>query len=267
VLKKVTAYSGSYQFVLDMSASESDGALIFDITGIAEDSREVTVDKLPNRTVISSIAPKQRIIVLTIRITDVDVETKRKSLTSVFAPGNNVLLAFETDNVLLRSISGVVESCNTPVFTKESTMTVTIICPDSAFTAASVMSTIDSASEPFTNPGDIASGCGISSIIPGPIASGTITVTNASNATAMSLDITKIIAITGALQANDIIVIETGIKKRCTLARGATVYNIFSAVSIPYNWIRIDPGANDVTITGLDSAESVLSYLPGYGGL
>jgi hypothetical protein len=270
VLKKVTAYSGGYQCVLDMGASESDGALIFDITGIAEDSREITVDKLATRTVISAIAPKQRIIVLTIRITDSDAETRRRTLTNVFKSGNNVQLDFETDSVAMGSINGVAESCNTPVFVKESTMTVTIICPQSVFTGT-LVTHMFGGSELFTNPGDTSCGCTATIQFASAAATGTVSLLNSVNGTSMNMSIEKIVALVGNVQADDIIIIETDTRKSCKLKRGSTYHNIFSTVAIPYSWIQIDPGDNNVTVTGpgsvIATTRSRLTYKPSYGGL
>jgi len=269
VLKTVTAYSGSYQCVLDMSASEADGALIFDITGITEDSREISVDKLATRTVISSIAPKQRIIVMSIRITDVDVETRRKTLSSVFKAGNSVRLVFETDIVEMREIRGVVESCNNPVFTKESTMVVTLICPDSVFYAEPVTVSLDppDPANPHTanNPGDVPSGCTITITLDGTVATGPATITHASGVQ-MSFDMAKVDALAGGIAAGDVITVDSGYKKRCTLSRTGSSFNIFSAVSLPYTWIQIAPDEIDITLDGF-GASGELVYSPGYGGL
>lgn len=266
MLKTVTAYSGSYQCVLDMSASEADGALIFDITGITEDSREISVDKLATRTVISSIAPKQRIIVMSIRITDADVETRRKTLSSVFKAGNSVRLLFETDIVEMREIRGVVESCNNPVFAKESTMVVTLICPDSVFYAEQVSVGLYLPEGVVAyNPGNVPSGCSISIVLDGTVTTGPATILQAINAQ-MSIDMAKVDALVGGIATGDIITVDSGYKKRCVLTRTESTFNIFSAVSIPYTWPQIKPGAISMSIDGFGGSGE-FTYSPGYGGL
>jgi hypothetical protein len=269
VLEKVTAYSGSYQCVLDMSASESDGALIFDITGIAEDSREITVDKLNTRTVISSVAPKQRIIVMSIRITDTNVEERRATLMTVFRAGNSVKLVFKTSEVTYREISGVVESCNNPVFVKESIMVVTIICPKSEFLSSSKTLTnlIGGDTVGFTNDGDVSCGCNIALTLTGSPTTGTLTIKNNENNTSMKISMTKLAALLDPVPADSQILLKTGDIKSCELISQNTRHNIFSAVTLPYTWIQIDPGDNEIEATGVPNTGLAVTYQSNYGGL
>lgn len=248
-----------------MGASEASGALIFDITGITEHSNEITVDKLSNRIAISGISRKQRNITLDIRITAADVEAERKLLRKVFAEGRIVTLEFETDKVTC-AINGCVESCNNPMFAKEPTMSVTIICPESNFMGEVIETSFSGVGVTIDDPGDEPSGCTIWSVVGGSISSGTVTISNLSNGTSMTISVEKIIPITGPTQAGDIITMNSGLRKSCILTRGGVDYNIFSAILIPYAWLLVTPGENDISIGGL-GATVTLEYQPAYGGL
>lgn len=268
MLKKVTAYSGDYQYVLDMGASESSGALIYDITGIAEHSKEITVDKLADRTVISSISVKQRIITLSIRIMATDVEAERRDLKRVFAEGNRVTLKFETDHLDLVSIEGTVESCNNPIFVRESIMTVTVICPRSNFLEEFQTFSVPSSNPLFTNPGNVNSDCSILIPLTVGMTTGTVTISNSLSGTAMALSVEKIVQLAGDIAEGDAIEINSGIKKSCRLNREPpnTSVNIFPAVVIPYTWIHIKEGVNALVVTGVDSTPTI-TYQPAHGGL
>jgi hypothetical protein len=82
----------------------------------------------------------------------------------------------------------------------------------------------------------------------------------------MYMNLEKVAAISGGIQAGDVLTIDSGIRKRCILKRGATEFNIFSAVILPYNWLLISPGSNSISLVDL-SVETTLAYQPAYGGL
>jgi len=262
LITKVTASYVSYQYEFDFSASANPEALIFDITGIAEHQVEITVDKLATRTVISAIAPAQRTITLTIRILATDVESERRALRQIFREGNEVTLSFETDVVPLRTITGTVESSNCPIFSKEVTMTVTIVCPDPIFYSETVITTLLAAT---TNPGDVPSGCILTTVLDGSVTSGTATVSDLAGSS-MSINMAKVDTKVGGIQAGDKIVIDSGFKKRVVHVRGTTITNIFGAVILPYAWVYVIPAMIVINAEGFGGTTS-LEYRPGFGGI
>lgn len=264
MLQSLSVTGGRADYTFLMSASESSGALILDIAGIAEISQEVVVEKTNNNPVITNVNTQARNIVLTLRITAADVEGKRRYLRGVFPVGKEILLTFVTDHNT-QKIYGTVESFDNPIFMEESTLTVSIMCPNPNFFS-------DTVTESFTNTGIIdyqgENPAGMFVTLGGlHNQTADFIFGNATNSESIGFNLDQIEAIVGELQETDTIIISTGTTKKCVLMRNGQEINIFSAVKIPFKWVTLEPGENELVVTPVVGTTISVSYNKAYEGL
>lgn len=264
MLQSLSVTGGRVDYEFLMSASEESGALILDIAGIAEHSSEVVVEKTNDIPVITNINTQARNIVLTLRLTAADVEAKRRQMRSVFPKGKEVILTFVTDHTT-QKISGTVESVENPIFTDQSIITISIMCPDPEFVS-------ETFSEVFTNFGEInydgENPVGVF-ITLGNVHNQTadFTVGNASTSESMTFDLTQLEALVGELSETDTIIVSSRSTKKCVLMRNGQETNIFSAIRIPFRWIKLVPGENELVVTPSVGTTISISYSKAYEGL
>lgn len=252
-------------YTLSMGASESDGALIFDIAGIAEYNNEVAVEKTAHKPIVTGITKSPRNIVLTIRITALDVEDKRRVLRSVFRVGKTIRLDFQTTHRNV-SIEGMVESCDTPIFVQESIMSVSIMCSDPDFLESEVVSTFEN-SGTVDNSGDLTVGFKLELLSVHDQAD-FFSIRNITHGQEIEFDKGKIEALIDSdLEETDILIVDSGSIKKCVLVRDAVEHNIMAAVQIPFKWLYLNPGDNVIDVFPSDGDQLVVHHRRAHEGI
>jgi hypothetical protein len=191
----------------------------------------------------------------------------RSLLYQYFMPKTNVILKFYNDNTLAYLIQGQVESCETPLFTKEPEMSVSIMCFDPNFYAPSPVtinsSTVSGNTElAINNVGSVETGYVFTIPIDRTISGFSILNRRPSGAMAQ-LDFTA------ALAAGNIVTISTEFKNKYANLRvaGAEASALY-AVSPSSKWGPLYAGINyfRVLVAGAAIPYSVV-YTPKYGGI
>jgi len=145
MLKTVDVYStlglaSTLTFDEDLPV-ESDFVQVKNIDGLDPVKANIDTVAASTRDGLSSIdtSVPSRNIVMTLRPnpdwSSYTAETLRKFLYSYFIPKNRVKLVFDSDEVGVVEISGVVESCDANPFSKDPEYVISIICEDPYFTA------------------------------------------------------------------------------------------------------------------------------------
>lgn len=195
------------------------------------------------------------------------VEDLRNRLYDYFMPKSNVGLKFYTDKGLIVDISGRVETCETPLFTQEPAVDVSIICfsPDFVDLTPVVVSGASTADEvdtvvPYV--GSVETGIEFVMTVDRDISEFTI-YNRPPDGTLRSLDFAS------PLFAGDTLTINTvpG-SKGAVLTRNNTDSSILYGVSPQSNWIEFFRGDNGFRVY----AEGVpipytVTYMTRYGGL
>lgn len=214
---------------------------------------------------------ENRNIVLTIGIEPyfgvISVRELRQILYSYFMPKTTVNINFFTDGVLTSIIQGQVESCETPLFSKEPELVISILCFDPNFSSpASVVvaghTVSNSTEQTITYPGSVETGY-LLTVNVNRAATGFTIYNRRPNGNIATLDFGM------ALLTGDIVKISTMMRnKYATLTRAGVTTSVIYAISTVAKWSPLYPGDNfyRVLATGAN-IPFTLEYTAKYGGL
>lgn len=191
----------------------------------------------------------------------------RQRLYDYFMTKNEVMLRFIMSNGLEVDISGRVESCTAPPFTREPKMNVSIICFDPDFVDLTTVEiegeTTDLTTE-FNVPYIGTSETGIEFVLNVDRTLAEFTIYHRPpDGTLRSMDFA------GSLLSGDILTINTvpG-SKGASLNRSGTVTSVLNNVSPQSNWIELFKGDNHIRVyADGDEVPFTITYQTRYGGL
>jgi hypothetical protein len=195
------------------------------------------------------------------------VSDLRARLYQYFMPKNAVVLTFHTDDGLNINISGVVESFESPLFTKEPVVNISIMCFDPDFVDSDLVvltgSTTPGETERTVNyAGTVDTGVNFFLTVDRALTEFTIYHTSA-NGSLRQLDFA------GSLSAGDVLEISTiSGAKGAWVTRANVRSSMLYGVSPQSSWIEFSPGTNLIRIYAEgDGVPYELKYTNRYGGL
>lgn len=196
-----------------------------------------------------------------------DIRSLRNYLYQFLMPKSVVLLKFYMDDVLFVQIQGEVESCETPLFSQEPEVAVSLICFDPDFSVPSsvvvsgntVSTTTEQAvSYPGSSPVGIKFKLNVNRTLT------TFTLYNRlPSGEMLSMDVV------GAFAAGDVLQIDTiSGAKGAWLTRASVQNPVLYVVSPSATWINLFPGVNNIRVAASGAAiPFTIEYLAKYGGL
>jgi hypothetical protein len=200
---------------------------------------------------------------------DSTVSSLRGQLYGFFMPKSEVVLSFVNSNGLSVSISGRVESFETPLFTAEPMVDISIMCFDPDFVDMQLQefvgTTVSTETEGVIDyPGTVESGLYTFKLMPDrPLTDFTIYHRPPGN------DL-RMLQFSGDLIANDVLTISTMAgSKGAVLTRAGVDSSVLYSISPQSNWIELQPGGENhirVYAEGAAIPYQIL-YLKRYGGL
>ena len=225
------------------------------------------------------------------------IEAIRQKAYRFFPTKKNLQIEVQTDT-RLGLTTGYVETLEPNIFSRDEGAIISIICPSAYFYGSNVVQTfftgVNSLFEfPWENPsltlnliefgsvfidtaksvvytGDEATGVTIYINVTGAV--NNLTIFNTSTGQLMSIDSTKLIALTGFdLKAGDLVVISTvkGSKYIYLIRNGVTI-NILNTLGTNSSWFTIERGDNVFTYTassGLSNLQFIIEHRIVYRGL
>lgn len=245
MIQSVTITSHLAASTFALTALESSGAVLLDITGVAEQSNEVSIEKTSTLPTLTNIAVLARPIGFVFRLTGSNVEAKRYELRQLFPVGLPITMDFSTTEKDL-SIVGIVESFENPIFTDQSLLTVNVLCADPYFIGQEV-SSVFTDTETIINDGELPVGCyfGLKNL---DLITSDFSIVN-SVGQEMKFSLPQISAIIGGnMNSTDTLVIDTRSPKSVSLLRDGTEINLFGSLQIPFKWIQLQQGSNIISI-------------------
>jgi hypothetical protein len=191
----------------------------------------------------------------------------RKQLYNFFMPKTRPNLRFVDSGGLVVGINGRVESFDSPLFTKDPTADISLMCYDPDF--VDIDSTLIS--------GSTTSGTDETLIeYDGTVETGFVFSLHVDRAlTDFTIyhrppdDVVRTLDFTGTLGAGDELVVSTiAGSKGATLISGSTETSVLYGVSPQSNWIELQPGANYIRVYATGAAIPFdIEYNTRYGGL
>lgn len=266
---------------------------ITNITGIYPPKAEVNISPYAVTTggYLTSRRLTSRNILFTFTTLSDDAELARQELYRIFSSNGECLMYFYSDQQRLeKTITGYTELIESSIFSSRVNVSVSVMCPDPLFygTTPSEGRSDQAATPlfefPFSNESltenlivfgeqletrdltvvyDSFYETGITAKL---YISGNVTglkLVSSTTKERIVLDDSEIIRITNhPLTAGDVITICTvpG-KKRITLERGFSSYNLFSSMTYDSSWIRIVPGANKFAVSTERGGSSVTLHV------
>lgn len=195
------------------------------------------------------------------------VSALRSQLYNFFMPKMFVTLRFYIDNIHFVSISGRVESCESPLFTDDPEVVVSLVCFDPNFVApASVV----------VNGSTVAGTTEQSVIYPGSIETGMIFRLMVNRTVSQIMVYNRplsgelmLFEFSAPLIAGDLLVISTVAgAKSAFLTRAGARNSILYGASPAANWINLFPGKNNLRVFAEGAAIPFsIEYTAKYGGL
>lgn len=191
----------------------------------------------------------------------------RKRLYNFFMPKSSVELTFQMDDGLSVNISGRVETCETPMFVREPTIDVSLLCFNPDFydpvPVQLTGSTTDLTTETLvTYDGSVESGIKFVLNVNRTLSEFTL-YHRPPDGSLRSLDFAA------PLSAGDVLTISTvpG-AKGATLLRANTTSSILYGISPYSNWIALQPGENHLRAYAVGAGiPYTIEYTDKYGGL
>ncbi len=190
------------------------------------------------------------------------VEGLRQSLYRYVSPGEPITVSLYFDGVQKAKIAAVVEDVGSPLFSKESKVTISLICFEPDFMGyprtISATSVGTSAKHDITNVGNLRAGMKFA--IKFKAATSGFTIVNNKDSGTFTYS--------GTILINDIFEINTipgekSIKRR----RGNTLDSVLAGVNPASRWIQLLPGPNAVVVTASSGAvDTTISHVERYGG-
>lgn len=289
MIKSVTIINRkNEQIVLTLRSPEQSGFFIKKIDGLGSPIGTINTSDystIDGSRFISSRANKRNIVFYLGFLEKPTIEETRISSYKFFSVKNEITMIFETDvkNVMIK---GRVETNEPDIFSKESGVVISVICPDPYFRSLTTFIKSFSVLQklfqfPFSNEdlyipliyfgnvvvdaeqtidylGEVPVGFRMS--IDSTASAGTINIYNLDNREIMTVDNDIITSITGSgISAGDSILITT-IKgqKSAILTRDGEDINILNAVVGSANWFLLDRGPNSFYYTTEFGSEFLL---------
>lgn len=191
----------------------------------------------------------------------------RRRLYDFFMPKTRPNLRFITSEGLTVGIDGRVETFDAPLFTKDPTADISLVCYDPDFVDIS----------PVLISGDTTSGVTETLIdYDGTVETGFVFSLHVDRAlTDFTIyhrppdDIVRTLDFTGTLSAGDELVVSTiAGSKSATLISGSTETSVVYGISPQSNWIELEPGPNYIRVYATGAAIPFdIEYYTRYGGL
>lgn len=195
------------------------------------------------------------------------VRDLRKRLYNYFMPKSKVDLRFYDSDGLVVNISGWVETCESPLFSQEPEVDISILCLDSDFidlneVVVNGMSTSATDEMLFSYEGTVETGIEFVFNINRSITEFTI-YHRPPDGSLRTMDFAA------PLVAGDILTINTVAgDKRVTRSRAGSVISLLYAKSPQSGWIELLNGSNYIRVYATGAAiPYAISYTPRYGGL
>lgn len=270
--------SSTSELTLQVQDATMDDIQLHGITGLEPVKTAVNVTQSATRrggTFIGNTTGTRN-IVLTVGLNpnwvDQSVSTLREKLYEYFMPEYEVLLRFYDDVRPRVAITGVVESMDPNIFSKDPEIQISIICPDPDFVGTDNVTVTaptgdGSVFTDVVNPGNIACGADISihkNISGGANYTGDVRLElNSNNIQEFKVDA---VTINGSqhLEINT----QQGQKTVAYNASG-TFTDILDKVDADLNaWVQVPPGDSSFTVEGAASGQNwILTFFPRWGGL
>lgn len=196
-----------------------------------------------------------------------DIRSLRNYLYGYLMPKSVVTLKFYVDGVLFVQVLGEVESCETPLFSKEPEVVISLICFDPDFSAPSSVvvpgNTVSTTTEQVLSyPGSSATGMKFKLSI-------NRTLTGFALYNRLPSGITYAMDVVGAFAAGDVLDISTiNRAKGAWLTRAGSKTPVLYVVSPTSPWVNLFPGVNNIRVAASGAAiPFTIEYLAKYGGL
>jgi hypothetical protein len=195
------------------------------------------------------------------------VRDLRLRLYSYFMPKSAIRLRFYDSDGLVVEISGRVESLETPMFTREPKVDISIMCFDPDFVELTPV---------VVNGNTVSDNTDTIIEYPGTVETGFVLVLNVDRVLNEFTiyhrppdDSIRTLDFAAPLQAGDILTISTIVgSKFANLNRGGTISSILYGVSPQSNWIQLEHGDNNLRVYAVGAAIPYeITYTPRYGGL
>lgn len=294
----VTNYLGE-NFEFELAFPEKSGFAITKVDGLSPGKATINMDEAAttdgNR--FNSARISSRNIVLTIRLLDgygYSIEELRKTLYRCFSLKRELTLRIKSETRYVE-IQGYVETNEITIFTKTSTATISIICPDPFFYSSGENGTVytsfsgvapefefvfsneslaekkieigrieNSMERVITYDGDASVGIKISIHVVGKAEIGNINIYNVLTREFMTIDVAKVATFTGGkITIGDDIIINTSKgKKSIRLIRAGETYNILNCINRDASWFQLSQGDNIFAYTvDSESGSSSLQFI------
>jgi hypothetical protein len=195
------------------------------------------------------------------------VREVRTRLYSFFMPKSQIELRFYMLDGLIVNISGRVESFESPMFTRDPKVDISVMCFDPDFVVLDEITltgdTIDTEIETLVE-------------YEGTVETGIVLILNVDRTlTEFTVyhrppdNVVRNLDFAAELEAGDVVTISTVVgDKYATLVRGATVSSILYGVSPQSNWHQLEQGDNYLRVYAEGAGVPYeISYTPRYGGL
>lgn len=266
----VTAYGATLALPLEDTSA---GFLVKDISGLDPVKTTIVSSKFAQipGTKRQSSSRNNRNIVMKLGYTPDyavnDISSLRSYLYDYLMPESVVLLKFYMDDVLFAQILGEVESCETPLFSKEPEVAVSVICFNPDFVAPDSVvvpgnSTSATTEQALEYPGTSPTGFKFKLMV-----NRALTSFNIHNRTMADELLTMYVI--GDFVAGDVIEISTipG-AKGAWLTRGGVQNPVLYIVSPTSSWFMLKPKTNRIRVAASGAAiPFTIEYLAKYGGL
>lgn len=288
---------------MTLRSPEQSGFLVKDIDGLGPVKSTINFTEVLTLDggIYNSSRTTFRNILMTIaflRTTTETIEDLRQKSYKYFPLKRLLLLKIVTDNRVLYTY-GYVESNEPNIFSKQEETLISILCPSAYLTSYTAIS-IDSSGVtglfefPFSNEslstpllefsdlllddtdiivdyeGDTVTGFTTSINFTGAVTG--FSIGNDTLSQVMSFDDTALASILGSgLTTGDIMtIVTTNGSKAITVTRGGTDYNVLNALEAGSEWLNLERGTNEITIsvsTGDGNFYFSLDYQPLYEGI
>lgn len=257
-----------YTFLYDAINS---GFYIKDIEGLDPVKANLVTSSYANLdgTQYQSSRRESRTLVLKIGMEEADntIQEQRRRLYNVFMPKSRVSLRFFMADGLVVDISGRVETNDASMFTREPTMTVSILCfdpdfEDSALYTVSGGTTSGTSTIAIPYIGTVDTGFIFRMTVNRNIASFSLNLTGPDNQT-------RVLEFVAPLLTGDLIRISTKPgDKWARRTRSGSVTSLLYGVSPYSDWLRLAPGTNALRVSTSGAAiPFTLEYTDKYGAL
>lgn len=261
----------------------SGGIAVLGVTGLGPTKAEVntTVISTMDGVRVNSVRAGSRNVVLTLAFVGNDVETIRQKTYRYFPIKKKVSLVIETDNRTLET-SGVVESNEPDIFSKQEGSTISIVCGDAYLRASDNFGlTVTEYYEiypqfefPFEN-NPLSGSLTEKDIIFGQIetyqsqdvhywgevetgltfhilaldTATNVSVSNPETGQTITIDSAKLATLTGSgiVSGDELLISTIKGQKAVKLIRGGVEYNIMNALAANTSWVQLTPGENIIT--------------------